>query len=226
MRPGDVHAPGGRACARGTCTCPGGRACAAQRRRRWRLRPKPERAGLPAARDSEVTRKGRAARWAARASAPRGRDAAKATPEYDTATAAPAGPSGPGGPLSVPSPAARHVTAHGPSWSRALGPRSAPSPSSICGPARQGLPPGLIPTSAGAGPGTGPTTSESTPPAHATRATRPVTYLSSSVPEERRAGGHGSAGPPEMAEAVCRVCAAVCCEATATHAPLGSLGFH
>ena len=47
-----------------------------------------------------------------------------------------------------------------------------------------------------AGIGTGPTTSESTPSAHATRATRPATYLSTRWGTD----GHGSAGLPEMSE--------------------------
>ena len=46
------------------------------------------------------------------------------------------------------------------------------------------------------GTGTGPTTSESTPPAHATRATRPATYLSTRWGTD----GHGSAGLPEISE--------------------------
>ena len=47
-----------------------------------------------------------------------------------------------------------------------------------------------------AGTGTGPTTSESTPPAHATRSTRPATYLSTRWGTD----GHGSAGLPEISE--------------------------
>ena len=46
------------------------------------------------------------------------------------------------------------------------------------------------------GTGTGPTTLESTPSAHATRATRPATYLSTRWGTD----GHGSAGLPEMSE--------------------------
>ena len=46
------------------------------------------------------------------------------------------------------------------------------------------------------GTGTGPTTLESTPSAHATRATRPATYLSTRWGTD----GHGSAGLPVMSE--------------------------
>ena len=46
------------------------------------------------------------------------------------------------------------------------------------------------------GTGMGPTTSESTPPAHATCATRPATYLSTRWGTD----GHGSAGLPEISE--------------------------
>ncbi len=59
--------------------------------------------------------------------------------------------------------------------------------------------------------GTGPTTSESTPSAHATRATRPAAYLST----RWGADGRGSAGLPEMseysAESVFNVCGAALC---------------
>ena len=47
-----------------------------------------------------------------------------------------------------------------------------------------------------AGTGTGPTTSDSTPPAHATRPTRPAPYLRTRWGTD----GHGSAGLPEISE--------------------------
>ena len=57
------------------------------------------------------------------------------------------------------------------------------------------------------GTGTGPTTSESTPPAHATRVTRPATYLSTRWGTD----GHGSAGPQVISEDRASLFCSMCC---------------